>query len=148
MYLYIKGMSQSRKNIIGDLEEKAVPLVEHLVKIIMFQETGNLKHWCDELGGFINRVPRLRSSNKFPSKDLIFHAIWDERSKVLDMVMDDVEYTNPKYTPIEYDEDTIRGFCEDYVDWLSGTLSNVGQATVRQCTQIAMNILNKYKQGE
>ena len=50
MHLYIKGMSQSRKNIIGDLEEKAVPLVEHLVKIIMFQETGNLKHWCDELG--------------------------------------------------------------------------------------------------
>lgn len=31
MYLYIKGMSQSRKNIIGDLEEEAVPLVEHLV---------------------------------------------------------------------------------------------------------------------
>lgn len=148
MHLYIKGMSQSRKNLIGDLEEKAVPLVQHLVKIIMFQETGNLKHWCDELGGFINRVPKLWSSNKFPNKDLIFHAIWDERSKVLDMVIDDVEYTNPKYTPVEYEEDTIRSFCEDYVDWLSEVLSITGQATVRQCTQSAMNILNMYKQGE
>ena len=148
MYLYIKGMSQSRKNLIGDLEEKAVPLVEHLVKIIMFQETGNLKHWCDELGGFINRVPKLRSSNKFPSKDLIFHVIWDEQSKILDLVMDDVEYTNPKYTPAEYDESIIRDFCEKYVDWLATILSADGRTSVRQCTQAAMSILNKYKRGE
>lgn len=138
-------MSQSRKNIVADLEEKAVPLVEHLVKIIMFQETGNMKHWCDELGGFINRVPRLKSSNKLPSADVIYHAIWDERSNYLSMVIDDVEYTNPKYTPIVLDEYIIRNFCEDYIEWLSIKLSTDGQTTVRECTQSAMNILDKYR---
>lgn len=138
-------MSQSRKNIVADLEEKAVPLVKHLVKIIMFQETGNMKHWCDELGGFINRVPRLKSSNKLPSADVIYHAIWDERSNYLSMVIDDVEYTNPKYTPIVLDEYIIRNFCEDYIEWLSIKLSTDGQTTVRECTQSAMNILDKYR---
>lgn len=138
-------MSQSRKNIVADLEEKAVPLVKYLVKIIMFQERGNLKHWCDELGGFINRVPRLKSNNKLPSADVIYHAIWDERSNYLSMVIDDVEYTNPKYTPIVLDEYIIRNFCEDYIEWLSIKLSTGGQTTIRECTQSAMNILNKHR---
>ena len=148
MYRYVRSMSQSRKNIIGDLEEKAVPLVEHLVKIIVFQERGNLKHWCDELGAFIRTVPKLKSNNRYPTSDIIYHAIWDDEYKNIDIIIDNVIYMNSLYEPLETDRDIIVNFCSNYIEWLSKQLSSTGFVYVRQCTQTAMSILNKYKQGE
>lgn len=71
MKIYIRCVGKSRKDIIEDLDSKSIPLVEHLIKIILFQHRGNLKHWCDEVGGFIHKVPTLKHSNKFTDYNFI-----------------------------------------------------------------------------
>lgn len=83
MKLYIKCMGQSRNDIRNDLDNKGDQLVEHLVKIILYRERGNLAHWCDELGSFIHKVPKLKSRNRFPDKQFMLYKITQIPIKLL-----------------------------------------------------------------
>lgn len=146
MKIYIKCMSKSKKDIWADLDDKASPLVEHLIKIILFQHRGNLKHWCDELGGFIHKVSTFKHNNKFPDYNFIYHSIWDNESKVLDITVDNVKFLNQPYKPYDISISDIRSFCESYISWLSKELSNTGRVYVSQCRDKALDLLSKYEE--
>lgn len=145
MKIYIKCMGQSRNDIRNDLDNKGDQLVEHLVKIILYRERGNLVHWCDELGSFIHKVPKLKSRNRFPDKDFIYHSIWDTESERLSQTIDYIQHRYKAYNGYDVPEHDVRAFIEEYIGWLSEQLSKYGAVYVSQCADVAMELLDKYR---
>lgn len=146
MKIYIKCMGKSRKDIIEDLDSKSVPLVEHLIKIILYQHRGNFAHWIDEVFGFIPRVDKLKGKNRFPDAKTIYHAMWDMNELNLDRTVKYVERICKDYEPYPIDILDIQDFVASYLKSLSKELSEYGRVYPSNCEDTIRTLLSKYKE--
>lgn len=146
MKIYIRCMGKSRKDIIEDLDSKSIPLIEHLIKIILYQRRGNLTHWIDEVFGFIPRVDKLKGKNKFPDAKTIYHAMWDMNQLNLDRTVKYVERICKDYEPYTISIQDIESFVTSYLKWLAIELSEYGRVYPSDCEDVIRDLLSKYKE--
>ena len=71
MKRYVTAMSIPKRIIENKLEEAAAPLTDHLVKLYLFSDSEYVNHWRQEVYGFLNSVPKLKSNNKLPTFQFI-----------------------------------------------------------------------------
>ena len=121
MKIYVKCMGKSKKDIVEDLDNKSVELIRHLIKIVLYQDRGNLDHWSKELYGFLPSIPSLKGRNRYPSKDYI-------------------------YEPYPISEDEIREYVYRYLEWVADELSTYGVLEGRNaCAQKATELAEEYR---
>lgn len=144
MYKIFRCHAKSRSDIFNTLENSADQLVGHLVKIAMFQDNGSLKHWRDELGGFVNRIPKMKGKNQLPSKEFIYQALTEYEYSRLDATIENVEFLYRKVEPVTTSKVFIKKYIDEYMDWLSEELSEKGFVYASKCSFIAQEILDKY----
>lgn len=126
MFKYIKAMSYDRQKIQQDLRNVAKPLTDHLIKLYLFPNSQYENHWRKEIWGFLNRVPKARNNNKFPSARFIFDEIsgYCDMSEQLMYLMID-EYS-PSLIPERLDSIELQSILEDYLRWIADSLSQFG----------------------
>lgn len=134
MKIYIRNMQDifgfaSRKSdIAAMIEENTRELIQHLIKLWVFPDAKDCNHWKQEVYNFLYRVPRLKMSNKFPSKKFILDNTIvvnkDNISALLRIVITD--YKN-QYEQKKSEYSTMEEHILLYFDWLAEELSTDGK---------------------
>ena len=125
MFKYIKAMAYDKQTIMNDLMNKSQPLTDHLIKLYLFPSTEYAAHWRHEVWSFLNRIPKMKSTGKLPSKDLIYSGIsgyLDTSDNLMYLMMSEYDSSVPERTDI----DELEAILADYFDWVSTKLSKDG----------------------
>ena len=69
----ILGFSRRKSDIAAMIEENTREIIQHLIKLWLYSDAETCNHWKQEVYGFLYQVPRLKGSNKFPSKKFILN---------------------------------------------------------------------------
>ena len=100
----IYAMSRKKSDIAAYIEEGTQEIILHLIKLYMYPESNNVHHWRREVANFLNNVPRMKGSNKYPSAQFILKNSWsvnaDKFEVWYNIVRDD-------YGPSKYDINTF-----------------------------------------
>lgn len=126
MKIYISAMGTSRTVIENQLVNASNPLTEHLIKLYLFPSSEYVNHWRQEVYGFLSRVPRLKSRNKYPESDFIFDCIsayLDQTAELMQFVAEE----NESLVPERFDATELESALTNYLNWLAETLSAEGR---------------------
>lgn len=134
MKIYIRntqdifGFANRKSDIAAMIEENTRELIQHLIKLWVFPDAKDCNHWKQEVYNFLYRVPRLKRSNKFPSKKFILNNTIvvnkDNISALLRIVITD--YKN-QYEQKKSEYSTMEEHILLYFDWLAEELSINGK---------------------
>lgn len=134
MKIYIRntqdifGFANRKSDIAAMIEENTRELIQHLIKLWIFPDAKDCNHWKQEVYNFLYRVPRLKRSNKFPSKKFILDNTIvvnkDNISALLRIVITD--YKN-QYEQKKSEYSTMEEHILLYFDWLAEELSINGK---------------------
>lgn len=134
MKIYIRntqdifGFANRKSDIAAMIEENTRELIQHLIKLWIFPDAKDCNHWKQEVYNFLYRVPRLKRSNKFPSKKFILDNTIvvnkDNISALLRIVITD--YKN-QYEQKKSEYSTMEEHVLLYFDWLAEELSINGK---------------------
>ena len=134
MKIYIRntqdifGFANRKSDIATMIEENTRELIQHLIKLWVFPDAKDCNHWKQEVYNFLYRVPRLKRSNKFPSKKFILNNTIvvnkDNISALLRIVITD--YKN-QYEQKKSEYSTMEEHILLYFDWLAEELSINGK---------------------
>lgn len=134
MKIYIRntqdifGFANRKSDIAAMIEENTRELIQHLIKLWVFPDAKDCNHWKQEVYNFLYRVPRLKRSNKFPSKKFILNNTIvvnkDNISALLRIVITD--YKN-QYEQKKSEYSTMEERILLYFDWLAEELSINGK---------------------
>lgn len=136
--------SRNMKNRIMDKTDK---ITEHLLKCLLIQDTThNLNHWSQEIYGFMYSLPKLKRTNKLPSKEMIYNCINDYIGDTLldniDTLVKNINYQeNTNIT--DYDKQSLYNCIMSYYNWLSSQLSIGAVENIEVKNQIN-TLINKY----
>lgn len=145
MLRYIRCMSKNKRDIEADIDNKSDELVEHLIKIIIYRNRGNLDHWCNELYGFIPSVPRQKSNNKFPSSSFIYDALTEGSFKNFDRKVYAIKNTYD-YEYYNISNQVIANYVKLYLQWAADELSKYGKLPGKiKCADKAKEILDEFE---
>lgn len=75
MYIYIRAMSEAQSEVYRKITDKTPLIVEHFVKLCMYPDSRDCNHWKQEIYSFLNTVPKLRNTKKYPKSSLIMKAL-------------------------------------------------------------------------
>ena len=144
MKLYVRCMGMSRKDIIEDLDNRSIELVRHLIKIVLYQDRGNLDHWTKELYGFLPSIPNLKGKNRFPDKQTILIGLWNRTQNRISRMMGGL-IRDYSYKPYDVSEDVVRDYVYNYLNWVAEELSAYGVMEGKvACANKALELLNEY----
>lgn len=134
MKIYIRntqdifGFANRKSDIAAMIEENTRELIQHLIKLWVFPDAKDCNHWKQEVYNFLYRVPRLKRSNKFPSKKFILNNTIvvnkDNIAALLRIVITD--YKN-QYEQKKSEYSTMEEHILLYFDWLAEELSINGK---------------------
>lgn len=124
----IQEMAETRKEVQkilrgNDVEE----MIEHLIKIIIFNSPKNINHWKTEVYSKFHGLPLMKHNKKPPDKKFIFDTIWDYFGDRLEYIIDCVIRKEPeeklksKLDSVLANEVYTKVLA--YIEWLSKKLS-------------------------
>lgn len=127
MKRWVLGMSREMRDVKREVESKSAEIALHLAKLGMYPDNDSKMHWRQEVYSFLFKVPRLKSTNKFPKSDKLFDWLWDSvKDEIRDWGRGVIrEYGRPSGMTL----DEVEVFCAAYYDWLSTNLSRHGIVT-------------------
>ncbi len=67
MIEYILALSRYNKDIFSKLADSSENVIDHLIKIVLWPNMQEQNHWKKEVWNLIRSVPKLKSSNRFPT---------------------------------------------------------------------------------
>ena len=138
MKRYIKSiyaMSKPKTEVEMKLWHDSGNILRHIVLYLCSDNEELKKHWSNEIFNFINNVPRLKGSNKFPSAQLIYDNTYKVWYDSVDAGMPKLfKSENLPYDKQKCDEATIRA--EKYFIWLANELSINGFITRQDCYNV------------
>ena len=124
----ILGFSRRKSDIAALIEENTREIIQHLIKLWLYSDAETCNHWKQEVYGFLYQVPRLKGSNKFPSKKFILNNTIvineDNILALLKIVITD--YSN-QYEQKNIEYPTMKKHILLYFDWLAEELSINGK---------------------
>lgn len=128
MKIYIKAFANRQKEIYRMLESKSSVVLEHIAKLMMCPNHSDVNHWKQEIFAALSRVPKMKSSNKYPSSNEILKHTWNIW---YDSLLDMVKAIADEYD-VKLDKKTARQIytsSHEYLTWLSDNLSLSGYVT-------------------
>lgn len=139
----IFAFSRSRVDVFSKLADNSENVIDHLIKVFLWPDVREQYHWKQEIWNFIRSVPKLKSSNKFPSYKQIKNAIWDSYE---DVIYDHIELwiDEIKETPIPFDYEDVYHAIEEYMSWLADVLSEKGVVRSSQVYSKIEELRSKY----
>lgn len=128
MYIYIRSMSEARSKIHDQIASVAYEIDRHIMKLMLYPDTEYVEHWEKEIAGFLNHVPKMKGSNKYPSSRFILDAIGiyeDALDDMLPVLKEDYSMLHAVDLSLSDIEHVI---CQ-YHRWLSSVLAEKGQVS-------------------
>ena len=121
-------MAQDKKSVREFLWPRAGQIIQHLLQIYMYPNIDATNHWGAEVYGFINKLPKLKHNNKYPSEKFILDNTWNIwNDAIIDMINSAIkEYGQPQQ---DVDKNVIADLIYKYFQWLANHLSIEGQIT-------------------
>ena len=128
-------MAQDKKSIKEFLWPRGGQIIQHLLQIYMYPNLDTTEHWATEVYGFINKVPKLKYNNRYPSETFIIDNTWKVwNDTIVDMIKSAIkEYGKPEN---DIDASVITDLIYKYFQWLAKQLSTEGQ--IRKFDMIAL----------
>lgn len=128
MKRYISSSAYSRNRVERAITHDSEHLNDHLAKLVLFPDSEYVDHWMGEIHAFLPRVPKLKSSNKFPNSEYIYELLSEEDDNIeaIRETVLDLEY---ELTPVDADNDTILEVMDNYHHWVADRLSSIGRVT-------------------
>lgn len=123
----IFAMSHSKKEVKDKILSVSDVLAEHLVKVSLMPDSSNVSHWKDEIYSFLNRVPKLKGSNKYPSYNSLIRCISSDND-----ILDNIIWQVCSDYSLDNDICNVASaftVVAEYQDWLAKHLSNTGAVT-------------------
>ena len=131
MKIYISAQAQHKRDIEALVQGKAIVIIDHLLKLLIMPNSDSRKHWQGEIAGQLNRMQRLKNSNKLPTaKEIYQWTYWNNIDYILDepAIANEVENVRDDYgfdyqgsiNALRSRLDTV---CSEYFSWLSEQLS-------------------------
>ena len=147
----LRELATKRKNIEKKLFNSIEKIQEHLLKIFVDRDRDSVEHWCNELFGFLNWIPKLKWSNKRPSPKYIYDNICGDYIDEVDVwfpnmlqtlqVSNKISNINVKWYDIK---DAFTKFYKEYCKWISNELSNSGSVSLEDIKDKIQELLEKY----
>ena len=143
MKIYITAQALQKSEIMQNIHRKTFVIIEHMLKLLVMPNNSARNHWQGEIAGQLNRVPALKNSKKFPSRDnLINWTYYDNVDSICDInwVLNELDNIFDEYG-IEYKQDVgqlikqLNDICFNYFSWLSEQLSINGTVRNRDIYQ-------------
>lgn len=133
--------ADDRKTVKAELKSNACELFKTLVKLYLYPNHESVSHWKQEIAAFLNRVSKLKGSNKLPSKEFILKNTW---SIYEDLVPNMVKPTIEDYGPTEVKINVIElhSKCKLYFDWIAEELSSNGLVSNKSIYEKLDSIFN------
>lgn len=131
----IYELADNRGKIESNITALSRPIVVHLIKIYLWRDTTYKNHWIREVFGFLNDVPKLKRSNKYPKQKDLYKWLWTESREsnfnktlrsVISLTTSDGDYKNLK-KPDKVSSIDVKDFVEKYMNWISYELSDTGE---------------------
>jgi len=125
MFRIVIGMSDDAKSIYDKIGNVIGEIDDHLVKLALFPNSDSKMHWRAEVYSNLHKVPKLRSTKKFPKYKFI-----RERLSIYEDMVDEMclavkrEYKN--LTPRNISSQEVLKLVSAYHDWLAEKLSDNG----------------------
>lgn len=143
MYVYVKSMSTTQRDLKNRLFDQADKIALHIAKLLLYPESPSKNHWITEIHAFLYDVPKLKTNNKRPSPEFISKALIDYSG---DRGEDFHRYAikeenNSNYSDISYD--AINKACCEYFSWL-GTSLNKDRVSLDDVSSELSTIMQKY----
>ena len=125
----LKEMAEHIDVIKMRLYDKHEQIRENLMQIFLWRHTSMVNHWCNELYGLLNEVPKCKHNHKYPKYSVILQEIWscwedcyDDRIDKYVMLLERKE--NNKVH--EFSKINLYNFMKDYCEWISKYLADKG----------------------
>lgn len=136
MKRYIIAHAKQKQALEWSIGAHTDVIIEHLIKIICLPKHSAKSHWMSEVANQLNRVQRLKSSGRYPSKEQLFSwtyetALDDIRdASALSTIISNIEFDYNVTITISAEELSKRldHICAAYFDWLATKLSENGVA--------------------
>lgn len=130
MKRYIKGMSDTRGNIASILDDNALIVISHIIKLYSYPDNQSKNHWIEEIYSAIHRVKTLKSNHKYPSADFIFKSMWEDSNyrrfdKEYSIIMED-------YGESDVSKSYVKSLVLNYLHWLADNLSEYGAVSMTE----------------
>ena len=106
-------------------------LTEHLIKLYLFPYIDK-NHWRKEVWNLLHLVPKLKSSKKFPSNQMIRDIIGaydDMTTELANLIIEEYTEEYPDLKPCRTDYNELAAIVNNYLDWISDVLSTKGVVT-------------------
>ena len=71
MKRYIRCFAENKKDLEMQLSSQLDVCIEHMLYLLMFPTSTYTYHWEHEVYSFFSRSPKLKGTNKFPTKQQI-----------------------------------------------------------------------------
>lgn len=134
----VQEMAENRKAVKDRLiSYRTKEMIEHLIRLIIFNSPKNKNHWRGEVYGLLNDIPLMKHNKKPPNRNFIFQTIWEYYGDRLDYLTESVLRQEPK-EKLKTDKkisdfaDEIYIKVKDYVFWLSKELSEKAVVTKQE----------------
>lgn len=128
MYRIIYAFSKTTKEVMSKLADRGEVVVDHLIKVFLWPNSQEYNHWKQEVWSNLNRVSKLKTTNRFPTSSQIYNAIWDAVGDMIPELaklwIDEIDES-----PIAFDFKNLEYAIHDYLIYLSKELSTNGIIT-------------------
>ena len=120
--------SHRKSDIAAMIEENTREIIQHLIKLWLYSDAETCNHWKQEVYSFLYQVPRLKGSNKFPSKKFILNnTIVINEDNILALLRIVITDYRNQYEQKNIEYPTMKKHILLYFDWLAEELSINGK---------------------
>lgn len=131
MKIYVTAMSVPQNIVMNKLIDISSSLTDHLIKLYLFPTSQYTNHWRQEIFSFVNSIPKLKSTKRYPSSDFIFEHL----SSYLDQCAEGIEFWINEYgslVPERVDPIEAENLITEYIKWLASKLSENGRVSASE----------------
>ena len=125
MYLYVRAFADKKSQIKSDLRGATKVVMNHLIKVWLYSEVREQKHWKKEIAQTLNDIPKLKSTNKYPKFEFLIENTFNVYEDTLDR-RTEVIIENIDESPILFEFDDLYDAIEEYFVWICTELSKFG----------------------
>lgn len=137
MKIYISAQAQQKQEMIWDISHRADIIIEHLIKLILMPNSFSRKHWQGEIAGQLNKVQKLKSTNKYPTAKQIYewtYTVREDTMQDINQLSGDIENVEFEYDALitmsaEELSNILLKVASEYFSWLANILAIQGRAS-------------------
>lgn len=135
----IFALSRCNQDVFSKLADKSETLIDHLIKVFLYPNAFEVSHWKQEVWTTLNRVPKLKSNNKFPTYQQIMKSIWNSYEDIIPNLVD-LWISEINEIPMKLSYENIHSAIHQYMNWAAYELSTKGIVTSKSVYKIIESI--------